>query len=68
MAKCVSDHETGKVSRVSDSLAHRLVSDREASYVPKSAWKAQTREQHLSRKEPTLKEKMVSAINARGGK
>lgn len=46
MAKCVEDISTGQISRHSDEQASRLVNSKMGyKYVPKSLWKAQTREE-----------------------
>lgn len=41
--KCLRNTETGKIDRVSDVKAMRLVIDGPWSYEKKSAWKAQQR-------------------------
>jgi hypothetical protein len=37
--KCVRLKVNGTIHRVKDSVAHKLVSDGEASYIPKKEWK-----------------------------
>lgn len=65
--KCIKNQKTGEVRRVANEAAYEMETKGWA-YVPKSEWKAATRQPSVEVAEKVVKERKVKKVGSRVGK